>query len=89
MKHSCTFAALPVLACGIVLAGSTQASAREIDPEAAHRDSVVVVHDQGPTIRVDDKVAEALQTGAGAIGGAGIALGALWAYRRRHPVGVH
>jgi hypothetical protein len=89
MKHIYTLAALPVLSCGIVLAGSTQASARVIYPEDDYRQSVVVVHEPGPTIRVDDKVTEGLQTGAGAIGGAGIALAVLWAYRRRHPVGVH
>jgi hypothetical protein len=32
----------------------------------------------------DDTVAEALQAGASALGGAGVALGGLWLYRRRH-----
>jgi hypothetical protein len=89
MKHIYTLVALPVLTCGVVLAGSTQASAREIDPGAAYRNSVVVVHEPGATIKVDDNVAEGLQTAAGAIGGAGIALTALWAYRRRHPLAAH
>jgi hypothetical protein len=81
MKHIHTLVAVPVLTCGIALAGATQASAREINPEDTYR-SVVVVHDPGP----DDTIAEALQAGASAIGGAGIALVALGAYRRRHPM---
>ena len=82
MKHIRTLVAVPALTCGVVLAGTTQASAREIDPEEADRPNVVVGHE--PTIPGDDTVAEALQTGAGAIGGAAIALTVLWAHRRRH-----
>ncbi len=90
MKHISTLAAVPVLTCGIVLVGATQASARRIDPEdGSHGESVVVVHDPGATVKVDDKVAEGLQAGASAIGGAGLALAATWAYRRRHPLGAH
>jgi hypothetical protein len=48
-----------------------------------------VVYVPGPVVTVDDTIAEVLQTGAAALGGAGITIGALWAYRRRHPVGVH
>lgn len=81
MKHIHTLVAVPVLTCGIALAGATQASAREFDPEDAYR-SVVVVHEPGP----DDTVAEILQAGASAFGGAGIAMAGLWAYRRRHPM---
>ncbi|MEV0796284.1 hypothetical protein AB0I34_01270 [Kribbella sp. NPDC050281] len=89
MKHIYSLAALPVLACGFVLAGSAQASARVIYPEEHYSGSVVVVHEPGPTIRVDDNLAEAVQTGAGAIGGAALAVATLWAYRRRHPAGAH
>jgi hypothetical protein len=89
MKHISTLVAIPAVACGIVLAGSAQASARVIYPEDAYRGSVVVVHDPGIVTQVDDAVAEGLQAGASAIGGAGIALSVLWVYRRRHPLGAH
>ena len=89
MKHICTLAAIPAVACGIVLAGSAQASARVIYPEDDYRQSVVVVPQRGPVVEVDDALAEGLQAGASAIGGAGIALSALWVYRRRHPLGAH
>jgi hypothetical protein len=91
MKHVSTLVAIPAVACGIVLAGSAQASARVIYPEDAYRESVVVVPVPGPptVTEVDDALAEGLQAGASAIGGAGIALSALWVYRRRHPLGAH
>ena len=89
MKHIYTLVAIPAVACGIVLAGSAQASARVIYPEDDYRENVVVVHEQGPITKVDDALAESLQAGASAIGGAGIALSALWVYRRRHPLGAH
>jgi hypothetical protein len=37
-------------------------------------------------VPVDDNAAEALQAGASALGGAGLVLGSLWLYRRRHPL---
>ncbi|MEV0797165.1 hypothetical protein AB0I34_05730 [Kribbella sp. NPDC050281] len=86
MKHIRTLVAVPALTLGITVAIASQASAREIYPEGDYRQPVVVVHDPGPTIEVDDNLDEARQAGASAIGGAGIALAALWAYRRRHPV---
>ena len=91
MKHSYAIVAVPVLVCGAVLAGTTQASAREIDPESDYRGSIVVVEQPGPTrqVQVDDNVAEALQTGAGAVGGAGLVIAGLGLYRRRHPVLAH
>lgn len=91
MKHSYAIVAVPVLVCGAVLAGTTQASAREIDPESGYRESIVFVDTPGPTrqVQVDDNVAEALQTGAGAIAGAGLVVAGLWAYRRRHPLVAH
>ena len=89
MKHIRTLIAVPVLACGIVLAGASQASARPVDPESGpHGEGAVVVYEPGPAVQVDDNVAESVQAGASAIGGAGIALAALWAYRRRHLVDV-
>jgi len=84
MKYIHTLVAVPVLTCGIALAGATQASAYETYPEDDYR----VVAEPGRTIAVDDTLAEALQATASAIGGAGIALSALWAYRRRHPIRV-
>ena len=90
MKHIRTLIAVPVLACGIALAGASHASARNVDPEVgSHGEGAGFVSVPGPTVPVDDNVAESVQAGASAIGGAGIALAALWAYRRRHPVGVH
>jgi hypothetical protein len=88
MKYIHTLVAVPVLTCGIALAGATQASAMEIFPEDDYR-QVVVVPEPGPTIEVDDTATEALQAGAAAIGGAGIALAVLWTYRRRYPVRAH
>jgi hypothetical protein len=89
MKHISTLVAVPVLACGAVLAVATQASAGNTDPQGGgHGESAVVVHEPGLTVAVDDNVAEGLQAGASAIGGAGIALAALWAYRRRPPFHV-
>ncbi|MGY4770005.1 hypothetical protein ACXC9Q_24065 [Kribbella sp. CWNU-51] len=90
MKHICTLVAVPVLTCGAVIAGASQASATNVDPEpGAHGESFAVVPIPGPVVEVDDTVAEVLQTGAAALGGAGIAVAALWAYRRRHPISVH
>ncbi len=90
MKHIYTLVAVPVLTCGAVLAGASQASATDVDPEpGAHGERVGVVYVPGPRVEVDDTVAEALQTGAAALGGAGIAVVGLWAYRRRHPISVH
>jgi hypothetical protein len=60
-------------------------------PESSYREPVVVV--QGPDrvsqVQVDDNATEALQTGAGAVGGAGLAITGLWLYRRRHPLPAH
>ena len=89
MKYIRTLIAVPVLACGIVLVGASQASARSVDPESGtHGEGAVVVYEPGPTVQVDDNVAESVQAGASAICGAGIALAALWAYRRRHLVDI-
>ena len=91
MKHSYTLAALPVLVVGSIVAGSSQASARPIDPDAGYHDAVVVAEQPGPIkqVPVDDPLTEALQVSAGALGGAGLAVAGLWMYRRRHPLAVH
>ena len=89
MNHIRILIAVPARACGVAVAGASQASAK-YDPESgAAGQAVVVVHESGQTVQVDDNVAEALQAGAAALGGAGIALAALWTYRRRHPLAVH
>jgi hypothetical protein len=85
MKHVRTLVALPAVAVGIVLAGATQASARPVDPDWGNHESVVVVHEPGPTVQVHDTANEARQAGAAAIGGAAVALAAVWIHRRRHP----
>jgi hypothetical protein len=36
----------------------------------------------------DDNKAEALQAGASALGGAGLAFGGIWLYRRRHALAI-
>jgi len=91
MKHRYTILALPVLACGAIVAGSAEASARPIDPESQYRGSVVIVDQPGPTrqVQVDDNVTEAVQTGAGVLGGAGLAMAGIWLYRRSHPLAAH
>ena len=91
MKHSYAIVAAPVLVCGALLAGSTQASAQVIDPDSDYRESVVLVPQPGPTrqVQVDDNVAEAVQTGARAVGGAGLVIAGLWLYRRRNPLLAH
>jgi hypothetical protein len=89
MKHITTLVAIPAVACGIVLAGAAQASARVIYPEDDYRGNTVIVPGPEKRVNVDDTVAEGLQAGASAIGGAGIALSVMWVYRRRHPLGAH
>ena len=89
MKHIAILVAVPVLTCGVMLVGAAQASASYVDPEwGRHGESAVVINEPGPIVQVDDNVTEGLQAAGSAIGGAGITLAALWAYRRRHPVGA-
>jgi hypothetical protein len=92
MKHRYTILALPALVCGTVVAGSNQAwSERPIDPDMRHHRPAVV--QPGPPdrvqVEVDDTAAEALQTGAGVLGGAALTMTGLWLYRRRHPLATH
>ncbi|TCC37755.1 hypothetical protein [Kribbella speibonae] len=88
MKHRYTAIALPIIVCGAAVAGATNASARDIEPE---RDGTPPVVIPGPVVEVpvDDSVAEGLQTAAGVLGGAGLAIGGLWMYRRRQPLAAH
>ena len=90
MKHRYTILALPALVCGTVVAGSDQAwSERPIDPDMRHQRPAVVQPGPPEQIEVDDTVAETLQTGAGALGGAALTMTGLWLYRRRHPLAAH
>lgn len=88
MKHRYSILALPVLVCGAVVAGSDQASAHPTDPDARHHRPAVVQPGPPDVVRVevDDTATEALQTAAGALGGAGLATAGLWLHRRRHPL---
>ena len=89
MNHIRILIAIPALAFGAALVEASQASAK-YDPESGESgQAVVVVREPGQTVQVDDHVAEALQAGAGALGGAGIALTTLWIHRRRHPIPAH
>ena len=89
MKHRYTAIALPIIVCGAAVVGATNASAHDIAPDTDVGTPSVVV--DGPTVEVpvDDTVAEVLQTTAGALGGAGVAIGTLWLYRRRYPLAAH
>jgi hypothetical protein len=94
MKHRYTIFALPVLVCGTVVAGSDHAwSARPIDPDMRHHRPAVVQPEPPERVQVevevDDTAAEALQTGAGVLGGAAVTMTGLWLYRRRHPLAAH
>ncbi|WP_405066161.1 hypothetical protein OG558_30970 [Kribbella sp. NBC_01510] len=91
MKYRYSILALPVLVCGAVVAGSDQASAHPTDPDARHNRPAVVQSDppERVLVGVDDTVAEILQTGAGALGGATLTMTGLWLYRRRHPLAAH
>jgi hypothetical protein len=92
MKRRYAVIAVPVLVCGTALAGASQASAQNVEPGGGgSRDAITFVEVPGPMqeVQVDDTLAETLQTSAGAVGGAGLAIAALWLYRRRHPVLAH
>jgi len=93
MKRRYTILALPVLIGGAVVAGSDQASARPFDPDARHHRPVAVqplpAEQVRVEVKVDDSVTEAVQTGAGVLGGAALAMTGLWLYRRRHPLAIH
>jgi hypothetical protein len=74
--------------------GGVSSPATSPTPQADHPynypeyalDPVVPAANSRARIEVDDQGAEALQAGASALGGAGIAFVGMWLYRRRHPV---
>lgn len=90
MKYRYTLIALPVLVCGTLAAGSAQASL-PTDPDMRHHRSAAVqpAPPEQVQVEVDDTVTEALQTGAGVLGGAALTMTGLWLYRRRHPLAAH
>jgi hypothetical protein len=87
-----TFAvAVPVLALGAIGVGAGAANAKVPDDPTSRGSTSGVVSDlpgQPGTVEVpvDDDISEAVQAGASALGGAGIACTALWLYRRHRPV---
>jgi|1186.fasta_scaffold963017_2 hypothetical protein len=91
MRFHYSVIAVPILVCGAATAGAVQASARPVDPDYRHRNPPVLVEQPGPRVEVpvDDATTEALQTTAGALAGAGLALSGAWLYRRRHPLAAH
>ena len=96
MNRTLTTLAVSALALGAIGLTATEASARV--PDDVPQDTTVTPHNPGPpnypnydpayevrraSSASDDYGAEVLQSGASAVGGAGIALGAMWLYRRR------
>ncbi len=86
MKYIRSIVAVPVVAAGFAFAGAAQASAADVDPDIGKAAFPVVIETEGPRMQVDDTVSEAVQAGAAAAGGAGIAMAAVWATRRRHVI---
>jgi len=87
MNHKKTVLAVSTLA--LVLVGiTTTTAAAQLPDNAGSVGQPIVVRDPPVTVRVpvDDALSEGIQAGVSALGGAGIALGGLWLYRRRHLV---
>lgn len=75
--------AVLALASGTVALASGEAFARDPDKEIpVERPAAVVSH--APS--TDDTRVEVVQSGASALGGAGVACGVIWLYRRRDRV---
>ena len=94
MNHKRIIITAPVLAVAALAFTSAESNAKVLPYPAP---AAVAPHDPNPstyavptqpaattTIVSDDNAAEAFQAGASALGGAGIALAAMWLYRRRH-----
>jgi hypothetical protein len=86
MNHARTAIAVSALALTAAALGATNAAATH-PAENGPLPATVMPHDPPPAmtieVPVDDTTAEGLQAGASALGGASIALGAVWIYRRR------
>ncbi|TCC54383.1 hypothetical protein E0H73_38680 [Kribbella pittospori] len=75
--------AVSALVLGAAAFTATEASAQQ-PPEPRSGDTTAPVSvTQRVQVPVDDAAVEAVQAGASAVGGAGLALGGLWLYRRR------
>lgn len=95
MKRRYSSLALSLLALGGVALTATEASAMMKDPD---RGSTRCTYPEDPACNVPplETVAatstppstefEGAQLGASALGGAGVAFGCMWLYRRRHPL---
>ncbi len=66
--------------------GSATESSEYNYPNYAPKYEVARVQAASAPSTSDDNTAEALQAGASALGGAGIAFGGIWLFRRRHPL---
>lgn len=102
MNCTRTTLAVSALALGAIGLTATEASARV--PDDVPRDTTVTRQDpkppnypnydpkyevrQGTTVSSDDNGIEVLQASASALGGAAIAFGAMWLYRRRQAPAV-
>jgi hypothetical protein len=96
--------AVSALALSAAALTATEASARlDPDPGSGHTSpyttqqcnypnhpvcEVVPVEGTFAPSPSDDNKAEALQAGASALGGAGLAFGGIWLYRRRHALAI-
>jgi hypothetical protein len=93
MNRKCSALAVAALAVSAIGFSTSNAAAKVPDDETnAHPGAVVPYDPPAPTtttttirVPVDDELAEGLQSSASALGGAGLALGGLWFYRRRQP----
>lgn len=84
MNRTRSIVAVVSVALGAAGLAATEASAQLPDNSGP---AVVTPYDPAPPpiveVQVDDTVAEVVQVGAAGLGGAGVALGGLWLYRRR------
>jgi hypothetical protein len=89
MNRTRRIVAVVSVALGAAGLAATEASAQLPDDSGS---VAVTPHDPAPirtvhvNVPVDDHLSEAVQAGASALAGAGVALGGLWLYRRRQPL---
>jgi hypothetical protein len=90
MNRTTTAVAVSALALGVIGASAGTANAINQYPDSAGVGAInqypddVAGGDSPPavTVQVDDAKSEAVQAGAAALGGAGLAFAGLWLYRR-------